>query len=82
MRLVNHPVGPFAHADADRGGDGLSGSGSDLDGINRRHQGTGHDLGRVVRTRVDGPTLNGALARTAGLQLVFCVLLTAGILIS
>jgi 1,4-dihydroxy-2-naphthoate polyprenyltransferase len=36
----------------------------------------------VVRTRVDGPTLNGALARTAGLQLMFCVLLTAGILIS
>jgi 1,4-dihydroxy-2-naphthoate octaprenyltransferase len=36
----------------------------------------------VVRTRVDGPTLNGALARTGGLQLVFCVLLTAGILIS
>ncbi len=36
----------------------------------------------VVRTRVDGPTLNGALARTAGLQLGFCVLLTAGILIS
>ena len=36
----------------------------------------------VVRTRVDGPTLNGALARTAGLQLVLCVLLTAGILIS
>jgi 1,4-dihydroxy-2-naphthoate polyprenyltransferase len=36
----------------------------------------------VVRTRVDGPTLNGALARTAGLQLLFCVLLTAGILIS
>jgi 1,4-dihydroxy-2-naphthoate octaprenyltransferase len=36
----------------------------------------------VVRARVDGPTLNGALARTAGLQLVFCVLLTAGILIS
>jgi 1,4-dihydroxy-2-naphthoate polyprenyltransferase len=36
----------------------------------------------LVRTRVDGPTLNGALARTAGLQLVFCVLLTAGILIS
>jgi 1,4-dihydroxy-2-naphthoate polyprenyltransferase len=36
----------------------------------------------VVRTRVDGPTLNAALARTAGLQLVFCVLLTAGILIS
>jgi 1,4-dihydroxy-2-naphthoate octaprenyltransferase len=36
----------------------------------------------IVRTRVDGPTLNGALARTAGLQLVFCVLLSAGILLS
>jgi 1,4-dihydroxy-2-naphthoate polyprenyltransferase len=36
----------------------------------------------VVRTHVDGPTLNGALARTAGLQLVFCMLLAAGILIS
>jgi 1,4-dihydroxy-2-naphthoate octaprenyltransferase len=36
----------------------------------------------VVRTHVDGPTLNGCLARTAGLQLVFCVLLTAGILLS
>jgi 1,4-dihydroxy-2-naphthoate octaprenyltransferase len=36
----------------------------------------------VVRTHVDGPTLNAALARTAGLQLVFCVLLSAGILLS
>ncbi len=36
----------------------------------------------VVRTRVDGPTLNGALASTAGLQLVFCVLLAAGVLVS
>jgi 1,4-dihydroxy-2-naphthoate octaprenyltransferase len=36
----------------------------------------------IVRTHVDGPTLNGALARTAGMQLVFCVLLSAGILIS
>ena len=36
----------------------------------------------VVRTHVDGPTLNVALARTAVLQLVFCVLLAAGILIS
>jgi 1,4-dihydroxy-2-naphthoate octaprenyltransferase len=36
----------------------------------------------VVRTRVDGPTLNVALARTAVLQLVFCILLAAGILIS
>jgi 1,4-dihydroxy-2-naphthoate octaprenyltransferase len=39
-------------------------------------------LVRVVRTHVDGPTLNGCLARTAGLQLVFCVLLTIGILLS
>src|SRR5215207_3979588 len=39
-------------------------------------------LVHVVRTHVDGPTLNGCLARTAALQLVFCVLLTAGILVS
>ena len=37
-------------------------------------------LVRVVRTRVDGPTLNGALARTGMLQLVFCLLYAAGIL--
>jgi 1,4-dihydroxy-2-naphthoate polyprenyltransferase len=37
---------------------------------------------RVVRTHVDGPTLNAALARTAALQLVFCVLLAAGVLLS
>jgi 1,4-dihydroxy-2-naphthoate octaprenyltransferase len=37
---------------------------------------------RTVRTRVDGPTLNGALARTGALQLVFCLLLSAGILAS
>jgi 1,4-dihydroxy-2-naphthoate octaprenyltransferase len=36
----------------------------------------------VVRTHVDGPTLNVALARTAVLQLVFCILLAAGVLIS
>ena len=30
-------------------------------------------------TRTDGPSLNGALARTGQLQLVFCVLLSAGI---
>jgi 1,4-dihydroxy-2-naphthoate polyprenyltransferase len=36
----------------------------------------------VVRTHVDGPTLNAALARTAALQLAFCVLLTAGVLLS
>jgi 1,4-dihydroxy-2-naphthoate octaprenyltransferase len=37
---------------------------------------------RVVRTRVDGPSLNGALARTGLLQLVFCLLYAAGILAS
>jgi 1,4-dihydroxy-2-naphthoate octaprenyltransferase len=39
-------------------------------------------LVRVVRTRVDGPALNGALAKTGALQLVFCLLLSAGILAS
>jgi 1,4-dihydroxy-2-naphthoate polyprenyltransferase len=39
-------------------------------------------LVRIVRTRVDGPTLNGALARTGALQLVFCLLFSAGILLS
>jgi 1,4-dihydroxy-2-naphthoate octaprenyltransferase len=37
---------------------------------------------RVVRNRVDGPSLNGALAKTGMLQLVFCVLLSAGLLLS
>jgi 1,4-dihydroxy-2-naphthoate octaprenyltransferase len=37
---------------------------------------------RTVRNRVDGPSLNGALARTGLLQLVFCVLLSAGLLLS
>jgi 1,4-dihydroxy-2-naphthoate octaprenyltransferase len=37
---------------------------------------------RVVRHRVDGPSLNGALAKTGMLQLVFCVLLSAGLLLS
>jgi 1,4-dihydroxy-2-naphthoate polyprenyltransferase len=36
----------------------------------------------VVRTRVDGGALNGALARTGLLQLLFCVLFSAGILAS
>jgi len=36
----------------------------------------------VVRTRTDGPSLNGALAGTGALQLVFCVLLSAGVLLS
>jgi 1,4-dihydroxy-2-naphthoate octaprenyltransferase len=37
---------------------------------------------RVVRTRTDGPALNGALAGTGQLQLAFCVLLSAGLLAS
>jgi 1,4-dihydroxy-2-naphthoate octaprenyltransferase len=37
---------------------------------------------RTVRNRTDGPSLNGALARTGMLQLTFCVLLSAGILAS
>jgi 1,4-dihydroxy-2-naphthoate octaprenyltransferase len=36
----------------------------------------------VVRDHADGPTMNLALARTAVLQLAFCVLLAAGILVS
>jgi 1,4-dihydroxy-2-naphthoate polyprenyltransferase len=39
-------------------------------------------VARVVRTRTDGPALNGALARTGALQLVFCLLFSAGILAS
>jgi 1,4-dihydroxy-2-naphthoate octaprenyltransferase len=35
---------------------------------------------KLVRTRVDGPALNGALAKTGALQLLFCLLLSAGIL--
>ena len=37
---------------------------------------------RVVRSRTDGPALNGALARTGMLQLAFCTLLSAGLLAS
>ncbi len=37
---------------------------------------------RTVRLRVDGPALNGALAGTGLLQLVFCALLSAGLLLS
>src|SRR5450631_2559243 len=39
-------------------------------------------VARVVRTRMDGPSLNGALARTGALQLIFCLLFSAGILAS
>lgn len=37
---------------------------------------------RLVRTHADGPSLNTALARTAAVQLAFCVLLSAGVLAS
>jgi 1,4-dihydroxy-2-naphthoate polyprenyltransferase len=36
----------------------------------------------VVRSRIDGPSLNAALAGTGALQLVFCLLFAAGILAS
>jgi len=39
-------------------------------------------LVRTVGTHTDGPTLNGALAGTGRLQLVFCVLLSGGILLT
>jgi 1,4-dihydroxy-2-naphthoate octaprenyltransferase len=37
---------------------------------------------RTVRNHVDGPSLNAALAQTGRLELVFCVLLSAGLLLS
>jgi 1,4-dihydroxy-2-naphthoate octaprenyltransferase len=37
---------------------------------------------RLVRNRTDGPSLNQALGETGRLQLVFCVLLSAGLLLS
>ena len=37
---------------------------------------------RVVRNRTDGASLNGALAQTGMLQLAFCTLLAAGLLLS
>jgi 1,4-dihydroxy-2-naphthoate octaprenyltransferase len=37
---------------------------------------------RIVRSRTDGPSLNEALARTGMLELMFCVLLSAGVLLS
>ena len=39
-------------------------------------------LVRTVRSHDDGPTLNAALARTGMVQLVFCLLLSAGLLAS
>lgn len=37
---------------------------------------------RTVRSRTDGPSLNEALAQTGRLELVYCVLLCAGVLLS
>jgi len=37
---------------------------------------------RIVRGRTDGPSLNGALAQSGMLQLAFCLLLSAGLLLS
>ncbi len=42
----------------------------------------GARLVRTVRNRTDGASLNEALARNGMLQLVFCVLLSAGLLLS
>jgi 1,4-dihydroxy-2-naphthoate polyprenyltransferase len=39
-------------------------------------------LVRTVANHTDGPTLNAALARTGMLQLIFCLLLSGGILLS
>jgi 1,4-dihydroxy-2-naphthoate octaprenyltransferase len=39
-------------------------------------------LTAVVRVRTDGPSLNRALAGTGALQLLFCLLLSAGVLLS
>jgi len=39
-------------------------------------------VARVVLERTDGPALNGALAGTGRLQLAFCLLLSAGLLLS
>lgn len=42
----------------------------------------GAEVVRQVRNRIDGPALNRALAQTGMLQLAFCMLLAAGVLIS
>ncbi len=39
-------------------------------------------VSRIVRSRTDGPSLNGALAQSGLLQLSFCMLLSAGLLLS
>jgi 1,4-dihydroxy-2-naphthoate octaprenyltransferase len=40
------------------------------------------EVTRIVRNHTDGPSLNQALARTGMLQLAFCALLSAGLLLS
>jgi 1,4-dihydroxy-2-naphthoate octaprenyltransferase len=40
------------------------------------------EVTRIVRNHTDGPSLNQALARTGLLQLTFCALLSAGLLLS
>jgi 1,4-dihydroxy-2-naphthoate octaprenyltransferase len=40
------------------------------------------EIVRTVRNRTDGPSLNQALAHTGMLQLAFCMLLSAGLLLS
>jgi 1,4-dihydroxy-2-naphthoate polyprenyltransferase len=40
------------------------------------------EIVRTVRNRSDGPSLNRALAHTGMLQLAFCILLSAGLLLS
>jgi 1,4-dihydroxy-2-naphthoate octaprenyltransferase len=42
----------------------------------------GAQIVRTVRNRLDGPSLNTALAQTGMLQLAFCMLLSAGLLLS
>jgi len=42
----------------------------------------GIKLVRTVRNHADGPTLNAVLAQTGMMQLAFCVLLSAGLLLS
>src|ERR1700730_18138087 len=49
MRLIDHPVGPLSDTDADGGGDGIARTRRYVDGVNRRHQRAGRDLGWLVQ---------------------------------
>lgn len=42
----------------------------------------GAQVVRTVRNHLDGPSLNAALAQTGAVQLAFCMLLSAGVLLS